>query len=93
MPLNKISIQANAFYNFFLSQEVMRLIVTDRINIFGKTIIEVVTPEQIKKRDFEDNKDYSIEIRRHLAGKIAYTQFEQRKDRALTDVHRAGFMR
>ncbi len=92
-PFNKIPIQANAFYNFFLSQEVIRLIVTERINIFGKTIIEVVAPERIKKRDFEDYKDYSIEIRRHLAAKIAYTQFEQRKDRALIDVHRAGFMR
>lgn len=71
----------------------IRLIVTERINIFSKTVIEVVTLTRIVKRDFEDCKDNSIEIRRHLAAKIANREFEQRKDRALIDVHRAGFMR
>jgi hypothetical protein len=69
------------------------MIVTERITSFGRTIIEVVTPARIKKRDPEEYKDDSIILRRYLAAEIANREFEQHKDRALTENHRAGFLR
>jgi hypothetical protein len=69
------------------------MIVTERITSFGRTIIEVVTPARIKKRDPEEYKDDSIILRRYLAAEIANIKFEQHKDRALTENHRAGFLR
>ena len=69
------------------------MIVTQRITSFGRTIIEIVTPERIKKRELEEYKDDSIELRRYLAAEIANREFERHKERALTENHRAGFMR
>jgi hypothetical protein len=69
------------------------MIVTERINSFGRTVVEVVTPARSKQRDLEEYKDDSIELRRYLAAEIANREFEQRKDRALTENHRAGFLR
>ena len=76
-----------------MEQEVIKMIVTQRITSFGRTIIEIVTPERIKKRELEEYKDDSIELRRYLAAEIANREFEQHKERALTENHRAGFMR
>ena len=69
------------------------MIVTERITSFGRTIIEVVTPARIKKRDLGEYKDDSIKLRRYLAAEIANREFEQVKDRALTENLRAGFLR
>jgi hypothetical protein len=69
------------------------MIVTDRKTSFGRTIIEVVTPTRFKKKNLEEYNDDSIELRRYLAAEIANREFEQRRDRALTENHRAGFMR
>ncbi|OLS31300.1 MAG: hypothetical protein ThorAB25_03890 [Candidatus Thorarchaeota archaeon AB_25] len=69
------------------------MIVTQRITSFGRTVIEIVTPARIKKRKLEEYKDDSIELRRYLAAEIANREFEQHKDRALTENHRAGFLR
>ncbi|MFW9975944.1 MAG: hypothetical protein ACFFDQ_11795 [Candidatus Thorarchaeota archaeon] len=63
------------------------------ITSFGKTIVVEIAPQVIERRKLEEYKDDSIELRRYLAATSANKQFEQRKDRALTDVHRAGFMR
>jgi hypothetical protein len=52
-----------------------------------------VTPARIKKRKLEEYKDDSIELRRYLAAEIAHREFEQHKERALTENHRAGFLR
>ncbi|MHA1964455.1 MAG: hypothetical protein ACW97G_07735 [Candidatus Thorarchaeota archaeon] len=70
-----------------------KMIVTERITSFGRTIIGIVPLARIKRRKLEKHKDDSIELRRYLAAKIAYREFEQRKDRALTENHRAGYMR
>ncbi|MFW9788407.1 MAG: hypothetical protein ACFFE2_11645 [Candidatus Thorarchaeota archaeon] len=59
----------------------------------GKPIIERAVPKKIKKRGFAEYRDDSIELRRFLAAEIANREFEQRKDRALIENHRAGFMR
>lgn len=99
IPLNNTPARVAAgtssgrFYSFLLEQEVINMIVTERITSFGKTVIEVVTPARIKKRKIEEYKDDSIELRRYLAAEIAHRQFEQYKERALTENHRAGFLR
>ena len=41
----------------------------------------------------DEYRDDSIELRRYLASKAANIEFEQRKERALTENHRAGFNR
>ncbi|MHA2351637.1 MAG: hypothetical protein ACXAC0_01585 [Candidatus Thorarchaeota archaeon] len=69
------------------------MIVTQRITSFGRTVIEIVPLARIKRRKLEEYKDDSIELRRYLAAEIANREFEQRKDRALTENHRAGFLR
>ncbi|MFX1559018.1 MAG: hypothetical protein ACFFBL_00345 [Promethearchaeota archaeon] len=66
---------------------------TQRISSFGRTIVEIVTPDRIKKRKLEEYKDDSIELRRYLASEIAHREFERHKERALTENHRAGFLR
>jgi len=74
------------------SIEVIGLI-AKAINSFGKIVIEVSVPDRIGRRKLEEYKDDSIELRRYLAAEVANKQFEIHKERALTDVHRAGFMR
>ncbi|MGD9396200.1 MAG: hypothetical protein PVJ05_07220 [Candidatus Thorarchaeota archaeon] len=99
IPLNNIPARvtvgtsSSRFYSSILEQEVINVIVTERITSFGKTIIEIVTPARIKKRKLEEYKDDSIELRRYLAAEIAHREFEQHKERALTENHRAGFLR
>jgi len=63
------------------------------ITSFGRAIVIEQAPDRIEIRKLEEYKDDSIELRRYLAAALANRQFEQRKDRALTDVHRVGFMR
>ncbi|NHI89881.1 MAG: hypothetical protein EAX87_10180 [Candidatus Thorarchaeota archaeon] len=46
--------------------------------------------EERRAREYCDN---SIELRRYLAAEIANRIFEQRKDKALIENHRAGFIR
>ena len=75
-----------------VSIEVIGLI-AKAINSFGKIVIEVSVPDRIRRRKLEEYKDDSIELRRYLAAEVANKQFEIHKERALTDVHRAGFMR
>jgi hypothetical protein len=60
---------------------------------FSRTFIERIIPSRVKKMKLEEYKDDSIELRRYLASEAANIEFEQRKERALTDNHRAGFMR
>ncbi|MFW9812320.1 MAG: hypothetical protein ACFFF9_07645 [Candidatus Thorarchaeota archaeon] len=60
---------------------------------FSRTVIERVIPERVKKQKILEYKDASIELRRHLAAEIANREFEQRKDRALTENHRTSFIR
>ena len=60
---------------------------------FSKTIIERGIPGRVKKQKILEYKDISIELRRHLAAEIANREFEQRKERALTENHRASFIR
>ena len=88
-----VDTSSGRFYSSLLEQEVINVIVTERITIFGKTVIEIVTPARIKKREFEEYKDDSIELRRYLAAERAHREFEQHKERALTVNHRAGFLR
>jgi len=63
------------------------------ITRFSRIFIEVSVPDRIRKRGLKEYKDDSIELRRYLAAEIANKQFEIQRDRALTDVHRMGFMR
>ena len=63
------------------------------IHEFTKTIVHKVVPGRVKKRKIEDYTDVSIELRRYLASEIANRDFERHKERALTENHRAGFMR
>jgi hypothetical protein len=69
------------------------MIVTDRKTSIRDVIIDRIVPERIRKRTFEEYKDDSIELRRFLAAELAYTQFEQHKERALAESHRLGFIR
>ena len=63
------------------------------ITRFSRIFVEVSVPDRIGKRELKEYKDDSIELRRYLAAEIANKQFEMHRDRALTDVHRVGFMR
>ncbi len=75
-----------------LFNEVINLLAS-AITSFGKAIVMEIAPQAIERKKLEEYKDDSVELRRYLAAILANKQFEQRKDRALTDVHRAGFMR
>ena len=63
------------------------------IHDFRRAIIERVDEKRIKKERIEEYQDISIELRRYLAAEIASRDFERYKDRALTESHRASFMR
>jgi len=69
------------------------MIATERKTSIRRVFLERILPPRVRRRRLEDYKDDSLELRRYLAAESANRQFEQRKDRALTENHRAGFMR
>jgi len=60
---------------------------------FSRTVIERIVPKRIRQQNIPECETVSIELRRYLAAEIAYKAFEQRKERALTENHRAGLIR
>jgi hypothetical protein len=60
---------------------------------YSRTITKKLDPRRIKRHRTMKDKDNSIELRRYLAAENAHREFEQHKDRALTDNHRASFVR
>ena len=73
--------------------EVIRMMATETRTSLSRILIEKIAPRRIKRMKLEEYRDDSIELRRYLASEAANIEFEQRKERALTENHRAGFMR
>ena len=73
--------------------EVIGLMTTETGTSYRRTIIERIIPKRIKRVILDDYRDDSIILRRYLASETANNEFEQHKERALTESHRAGFMR
>ena len=69
------------------------MMATETKTSFGRTLIEKIAPRRIKRIKLEEYRDDSIELRRYLASEAANREYEQRKERALTENHRAGFIR
>ncbi|MHA2026302.1 MAG: hypothetical protein ACW98U_10420 [Candidatus Thorarchaeota archaeon] len=69
------------------------MMTTETKSSASRRLIERILPKRFKQRMLEEYKDDSIELRRYLASELANMEFEQNKDRALTENHRAGFMR
>jgi hypothetical protein len=81
------------YHRTYLEHDVIEMIATEKQTSLRKAVFEKIIPLRIRRRNLENFKDDSIQLRRHLAAEIAYLQFEQHKERALTENHRAGFMR
>ena len=69
------------------------MMATETKTSLSRILIEKIIPRRIKRIKLEEYRDDSIELRRYLASETANIEFEQNKDRALTENHRAGFMR
>ena len=69
------------------------MMATETKTNIGRTLIERITPRRIKRIRLDEYRDDSIELRRYLASEAANIEFEQRKEQALTENHRAGFIR
>ena len=99
MPLNSISSRGTVGncrdHEPIISQkhEVIRMMATETKTSFSRILMERITTRRIKRINLEEYRDDSIELRRYLASEAANIEFEQRKERALTENHRAGFMR
>jgi hypothetical protein len=87
MPLNSTS-----GFDIVFTQSGFEMLATT-LSEFRKTIVERVILKRINKWKIVEHKDISIELRRYLAAEIANKEFEKRKDRALTENHRASFTR
>lgn len=69
------------------------MMTTETKSSLSRLLIERISPRRIKKMKLEEYRDDSIELRRYLASEAANIEFEKNKERALTENHRAGFMR
>ena len=79
--------------NSIRNKVVIKMMTTESRQSLSRTIIERIIPKRIKKVKLDEYKDASIVLRRYLASELANKEFEQHKERALTENHRAGFMR
>ncbi len=69
------------------------MMATETKTSLSRTLIRRITPRRIKRIKLGEYRDDSIELRRYLASETANEEFERHKERALTENHRAGFMR
>ncbi len=76
-----------------IEHEVINMMTTETGTRYSRTLIGRIIPKRFKKLRLEEDRDDSIVLRRYLASEAAYKEFEQHKERALTENHRAGFIR
>jgi hypothetical protein len=79
-------------YHWPREHDVIEMIATEKRTGI-RTVFGRIVPFRKGRHRLEDIKDDSIELRRHLTAEVAYARFEQHKERAMTENHRAGFIR